>query len=252
MSTLDSGLTDGSLTGRAGAPELDAWYGPVKAALDFVLAAVLLVLTAPIALLAMLAVKLTSHGPVLYTQRRLGLNGRPFLMFKVRTMTHNCESTTGVRWCVPGDPRVTAVGRVIRKTHLDELPQFWNILKGEMSLIGPRPERPEFVTQLERALPRYAERLSVRPGLTGLAQVQLPADTDLGSVRRKLAYDLFYVAHQGLGLDLRILLATATHVLGCPFELTRRMYMFPTREHIVDSVLELPDAPELLPHIQAA
>jgi lipopolysaccharide/colanic/teichoic acid biosynthesis glycosyltransferase len=131
-------------------------------------------------------------------------------------MTHNCEARGGARWCLPGDPRVTAVGRLLRATHLDELPQLWNILKGDMSLVGPRPERPEFVVQLEKVLPQYRERLRVRPGVTGLAQVQLPPDIDVESVRRKLACDLAYVRHLGLWLDLCLLALTALHLTGVP------------------------------------
>jgi lipopolysaccharide/colanic/teichoic acid biosynthesis glycosyltransferase len=191
-------------------------YESLKAALDFVAAAVLLVVTAPMMLACMALVKLTSCGPAVYSQVRLGKGGRHFRIYKIRTMAHNCEAGGGARWCMPGDPRVTAVGRVLRATHLDELPQLWNILKGDMSLVGPRPERPEFVVQLEKALPQYRERLRVRPGVTGLAQVQLPPDTDVESVRRKLACDLAYVRHLGLWLDLCLLALTALHLTGIP------------------------------------
>src|SRR5439155_12868491 len=122
-----------------------------------------------VTLLSMLLVKLTSRGPALYTQTRLGRNGRPFTIYKLRTMQHRCESLTGARWSTPGDPRITPVGRFLRKTHLDELPQLWNVLRGDMALVGPRPERPEFVPQLEQAVPHYRDRLLVRPGVSGLA-----------------------------------------------------------------------------------
>jgi hypothetical protein len=122
---------------------------------------------------------------------------------------------------------VTRLGRILRRTHLDELPQLWNILRGEMSLVGPRPERPEFVPALERAIPRYRERLAVRPGVTGLAQVQLPADTDLESVKRKLQYDLCYVERCGLWLDLRIFLATALKMAGVSFAALARIFFLP-------------------------
>ena len=147
-------------------------------------------------------------------------------------MVHNCESLTGARWSMPGDPRVTPVGRLLRASHLDELPQLLNVLRGEMSLIGPRPERPEFVPELERALPAYWQRLQVRPGVTGLAQVQLPPDTDLGSVRRKLAHDLFYVRHLSPWLDLRLLVCTAFHALGIPNSLLRRVLGIPPRSAV--------------------
>jgi lipopolysaccharide/colanic/teichoic acid biosynthesis glycosyltransferase len=174
---------------------------------------VLLVPAAPLILVAALLVKLTSRGPVFYAQTRLGLHGQPFRIYKIRTMVVDSEKD-GACWSVPGDPRITTVGRLLRKTHLDELPQLWNVLKGDMSLVGPRPERPEFVPALELAVLRYRERMLIRPGLTGLAQVQLPPDTDLESVRRKLACDLFYVCHAGLWLDLRLLLTTAFYLVG--------------------------------------
>src|SRR5262249_21310411 len=160
--------------------------------------------TAPLILLAALLVKLTSTGPVFYTQTRVGRKGRLFTIYKIRTMIHNCESLTGPRWSIPGDPRITWIGRVLRLSHLDELPQLLNVLRGEISLIGPRRERPEFVPKLDKALPNYRGRLAVRPGVTGLAQVNLPADTDLNSVRRKLACDLYYIQKLSFWLDVRI------------------------------------------------
>jgi lipopolysaccharide/colanic/teichoic acid biosynthesis glycosyltransferase len=172
----------------------------------------------------MALVKLTSRGPALYSQVRLGKNGRPFRIYKIRTMAHNCEDRSGARWSTPGDPRVTAVGRVLRATHLDELPQLWNILRGDMSLVGPRPERPEFVVKLEKGIPQYRDRLQVRPGVTGLAQVQLPPDSDLDSVRRKVACDLTYIGNLGAWLDVCILTVTVLHLFGIPcHSLCRRL-----------------------------
>jgi len=208
------------------------WYAPVKAAGDFLFAVVLLVLTAPLMLLAMALVRLTSRGPVVYSQTRLGKNGRPFTIYKLRTMIHECESLTGACWSVPGDKRITPVGRWLRRTHLDELPQLWNVIRGDMSLIGPRPERPEFVPNLERAIPHYRRRLFVRPGVTGLAQVQLPPDTDLASVRIKLAYDLYYVRVVNPWLDFRILWATFFKMIGVSFVTIRGLLGFPARETI--------------------
>lgn len=197
--------------GRATLPA-NPGYLPYKRAADVVLASILLVLTAPVVLLAALLVKLTSSGPAFYSQMRLGRHGRPFRLYKIRTMVHDCESRTGPRWATRDDPRVILVGRLLRRTHLDELPQLWNVLKGEMSLVGPRPERPEFVRRLERAVPRYRDRLSILPGITGLAQVHLPSDTSIRSVRRKMAYDLHYVQRLGPWLDLQILIGTALHL----------------------------------------
>ena len=132
------------------------WYPPCRAVVEFGVALVLLVLAAPVILLAALLVRLSSRGPAFYTQTRLGRGGRPYAMYKIRSMYHDCERQSGPRWASRGDPRVTPLGRVLRFTHVDELPQLVNVLKGEMSLIGPRPERPEFVTELAHALPRRA------------------------------------------------------------------------------------------------
>jgi lipopolysaccharide/colanic/teichoic acid biosynthesis glycosyltransferase len=195
-----------------------------------VVALLLAVLTAPLVLLASLGIKLTSRGPVLYSQTRVGRNGRPFAIYKLRTMVHDCERLTGPQWATSRDPRVTRFGRFLRRTHLDELPQLWNVLRGDMSLIGPRPERPEFVGHLEKALPHYRDRLLVRPGVTGLAQVQLPPDTDLDSVRRKLAYDLYYVRHGGPWMDLRILFGTAFKMAGVPFWVIRAVFRIPGQD----------------------
>ena len=191
-------------------------YQSLKRAIDVILALGLTILTAPFLLLAVILVRLTSDGPVIYVQTRMGQGRRLFPIFKVRTMYHDCERQSGPRWSTENDPRVTMVGHVLRRTHLDELPQLWNVIRGEMSLVGPRPERPEFIGQLEKVVPNYAERLSVLPGVSGLAQVNLPPDTDHESVRRKLVYDLYYVEHQSAWLDLRIMAGTALYLLGIP------------------------------------
>jgi len=133
----------------------------------------------------------------------------------------------GARWSVPGDPRITPVGRLLRWSHVDELPQLINILQGKMSLVGPRPERPEIVGQLERVYPEYRRRLNVRPGVTGLAQVLQPPDTNLSMVGRKLSLDLYYIDHASFWLDFRILLATVPHVLRVPEEKIARIFGFP-------------------------
>jgi lipopolysaccharide/colanic/teichoic acid biosynthesis glycosyltransferase len=205
----------------------NGWYPAVKLAADFVLALLLTVVALPVMAVCGLAVKLTSRGPAFYTQTRVGRGGRPFTIYKLRTMVHNCESLTGPRWCVPGDPRVTRLGWFLRVSHLDELPQLLNVLRGEMALIGPRPERPEFIPELERALPAYRQRLTVLPGVTGLAQVKLPADTDLDSVRRKLAHDLYYIERMGFWLDLRLLFGTALYAAGVKPDLTGRLIRVP-------------------------
>ncbi len=195
----------------------------LKRVFDVAAALALSALTAPLLLAAVALVRFSSRGPVIYSQTRMGRGRRPFTIYKVRTMHHDCERHTGPRWCTENDPRVFPVGHLLRRTHLDELPQLWNVLRGEMSLVGPRPERPEFVTQLEKAVPRYADRLDVLPGVTGLAQVNLPPDTDLDSVRRKLVFDLHYVGQATLWYDVRIIFGTGLYLLGVPRGTTARL-----------------------------
>lgn len=206
-------------------------YLPIRRLLDFTLAFGLTIIAIPIVLLAALAVRLTSRGPAFYTQVRTGKNGKLFTIFKIRSMIHECESLTGPRWTIPGDPRVTPVGWLLRRTHIDELPQLLNVLKGEMSLIGPRPERPEFVAELEQALAGYADRHTVTPGITGLAQVQLAPDTDLETVRCKLVHDLHYVRSISIWLDMRIMIATGLHMLGLSFKRLRKWRIVPQPEY---------------------
>ena len=154
-----------------------------------------------------LAIRLDDGGPIFFRQRRVGLNGRSFRLLKFRTMVLDAERD-GPRWAVVGDARVTRVGRFLRASHLDETPQFWNVLKGEMSLIGPRPERPEFVVDLERRIPSYRERFQVRPGLTGWAQVNYPYGASVSDAASKLQYDLYYIEHRGVLLDVLIVIMT--------------------------------------------
>ena len=167
-------------------------------------------------------------------------------------MVHNCEQLTGPLWATPRDPRITPVGRILRRTHLDELPQLWNVIRGDMSLVGPRPERPEFVAHLERVIPLYRERLLVRPGLTGLSQLQLLPDTNLDNVRRKLGYDLYYVQRLSMGLDLRILLGTVLHVLGVPFAVSRRVFGVPSGEDVDRTYRSLEAVAEGVAQLQPA
>jgi lipopolysaccharide/colanic/teichoic acid biosynthesis glycosyltransferase len=203
------------------------WYHGFKASLDVGIALVLLILTAPLIGVLVVLVRLGSRGPGIYRQVRVGQSGRTFTIYKIRTMVHDCERSSGPRWSTQGDPRVTWLGRLLRQTHLDELPQLWNVLRGEMSLVGPRPERPEFVSRLEQAIPGYRKRLEVRPGITGLAQVHLPPDEDLAGVRRKVACDALYVARMGPWLDARILAVTGLMLLGVPISATSRFLRLP-------------------------
>jgi exopolysaccharide biosynthesis polyprenyl glycosylphosphotransferase len=179
---------------------------------DAVLALLLLVVSAPVLLLAAAAIRLRGDGPVLYVQTRVGRYGRPFRMLKLRTMRVDAEAGAA-RWAEPDDPRRTAIGRVLRRTRLDELPQLWNVLVGDMSFVGPRPERPEFVGELERAIPYYAWRHAVRPGLTGWAQITYGYGASVEDARRKLEYDLYYIRHCSVGTDLFIVLRTLAAAL---------------------------------------
>jgi lipopolysaccharide/colanic/teichoic acid biosynthesis glycosyltransferase len=218
-------------------------YDRLKRGIDLCLSALIIVVAFPIVAVAWVLVRLTSRGPGFYSQARVGRYGEPFVILKLRTMYHGCEARSGAKWATRNDPRVTPVGRVLRKLHIDELPQLLNIFRGDMSLVGPRPERPEFVGPLSQALPGYADRLRVRPGLTGLAQIQLPPDSDLESVRQKLVLDRVYVARCGLGLDLRLLTGTAVYLCGVSFAGVRRVLWLPNplaavADPMADTVVE--------------
>ena len=215
----------------------------LKRTTDILVSAAMLVLLSPVMLSVALLVKLTSRGPVIFRQTRVGLNlrrpkrdrrlddqpeapvsiedrrkpgqdrrseggyGMPFVLFKFRTMCTDAEKD-GARFATEADPRVTKLGRFLRKTRLDELPQLWNVLRGDMSLVGPRPERPEFILQLSNEIPNYIQRLGLRPGLTGVAQVVNGYDNDIESFRRKVAYDLLYLQNCCLWNDLKIMFRT--------------------------------------------
>lgn len=205
-------------------------------------ALLLFVLSLPIIIATIVAVRITSPGPAIFKQTRVGRGGRLFVMYKIRTMRVDAEAASGPVWTQTNDPRVTWLGRWIRKLHLDEFPQLINVIKGEMAIIGPRPERPEFTQKLEAALPGYLDRLAVRPGITGLAQINLPPDTDLESVRRKLSLDLMYVREGSLGLDLRILACTCARLFALRGPRINRIF------GIDREPTEAPAAPDLLAH----
>jgi lipopolysaccharide/colanic/teichoic acid biosynthesis glycosyltransferase len=217
-----------------GAPEgTSVWstvYAPAKLIMDLGLGLLILLLCSPIMVIAAIAVRLTSSGPAFYTQTRTGKRGRPFRIYKIRTMYHNVESVSGIRWSTPGDTRITPVGRFLRRTHIDELPQLINVLRMEMSLVGPRPERPEIIAALEGPIPQFRDRLRVRPGVTGLAQLRLPADTDILGVRKKLTFDLHYIRNLGPWLDLRLIACTGLKVLGMPLNGTLSVLGVPGNE----------------------
>jgi lipopolysaccharide/colanic/teichoic acid biosynthesis glycosyltransferase len=189
-------------------------YAEFKRAMDILFATPGVAVSAPITFLLALLVRLTSRGPAFYLQERVGKDGRTFKIIKLRTMVVNAEETTGPVWAATDDPRETWLGRILRRTHLDELPQLWNVLRGDMSLIGPRPERPFFVEKFQREVPGYVERLRVRPGITGWAQVNHDYDQSVEDVHRKLAYDREYIERMGWGMDAAILVATAKRMLG--------------------------------------
>ena len=197
----------------------------LKGPLDYLLAVLIAVPALPVMAVCLLVVKLTSPGPAVYSQSRVGRGGRVFTIYKIRSMFHDCEKTTGIQWSVKGDRRITPVGRVLRVLHLDELPQLWNVLVGDMSLIGPRPERPEIVDDLRVTLGRgYDIRHAVKPGLTGFAQIHLPPDSSVRTAKNKLVYDRYYVGRMGFWADLRILALTAMKVVGL-----KKLYCRPPR-----------------------
>ncbi len=189
------------------------WERKVKRLMDVVISLILLIISLPIIIITAIFIKLESEGPVLYKQERVGLNGKVFKVLKFRSMVNDAEKTTGPVWAGKDDPRITKVGKFIRKVRIDELPQMYNVLKGEMSLVGPRPERPKFVEQFAKEIPLYKRRLLVKPGLTGWAQVKHKYDENIEDVKTKLKYDLFYIENQTLRMDLKILFRTIFVVL---------------------------------------
>lgn len=184
-----------------------------KRVCDIFVSLVLLFLTLPLMALTALLIKLDSPGPVLYRQERTGLYGEPFTLLKFRSMRTDAEDAGSPRWAQVRDPRITRVGNIIRPMRIDELPQLFNVLRGEMSMIGPRPERPLFVEQLAGAIPFYQGRAYVKPGLTGWAQVNFPYGASVEDAREKLAYDLYYVKNRSLFLDLLIMVSTIRVIL---------------------------------------
>ncbi len=203
---LDSFLTNDGFDGGQ-------FSGACKRCLDLLVSATLLFLTLPLMLAVGLAVRLDSSGPALYRQERVGLRGRTFTLLKFRSMRSDAEIEGRPRWAVLGDPRITRVGAFIRASRIDELPQLLNVLRGDMSLVGPRPERPLFVERLAEAIPFYRLRDSVRPGITGWAQINYPYGASAEDAREKLAFDIYYIKNRSLALDLLILFLTIRVVL---------------------------------------
>lgn len=190
-----------------------SFFRLVRRVVNFSVAFIGLILALPLVPFIALAIKLGSSGPILYRQKRVGRRGVPFYCFKFRTMRQDAEADTGATWATDDDPRITRVGKFLRSSRLDEIPQLWCVLKGDMHFVGPRPERPEFVEWLSKEIPYYGVRHVVRPGITGWAQVQYKYGNTLEDAREKLQYDLYYIKNASLGLDLFILFQTVKTVL---------------------------------------
>ncbi|HEX7358025.1 MAG TPA: sugar transferase [Ignavibacteriaceae bacterium] len=195
-------------------PELmPEWEKKLKRLMDISISFLILIVSSPIIILTAIAIKIDSEGPVLFKQERLGQNGKPFNVYKFRSMIKDAEKYTGPVWSQKDDPRVTRMGRFVRKVRIDEIPQMLNVLKGEMSLVGPRPEREFFVEKLSKEIPYYKRRLKVRPGVTGWAQIKHKYDESIEDVKIKLRYDLFYIENMSIRMDFKILLRTVFVVL---------------------------------------
>jgi exopolysaccharide biosynthesis polyprenyl glycosylphosphotransferase len=185
----------------------------IKRMIDLAFGLVGIVLFSPIIAAAAIAIRLDSKGPILYRQERVGVTGKVFNLVKFRSMQVGAEDVGGAQWSQDGDPRITRLGRLLRKYRLDELPQFLNVIRGEMSFVGPRPERPYFVEQLREQIPFYDERHSVRPGITGWAQVEYTYGASAEDAFRKLEYDLFYLKSLSILFDIAIVFRTVRVVL---------------------------------------
>ncbi len=190
-----------------------SWRSMVKRSLDILVSAFGLTVTFPFLVLIATTIKTTSRGPIFFKQTRVGIRGKIFNMYKFRTMMQDAEAKSGPVWAKENDPRVTRVGAFLRKTHLDELPQFINVLRGEMSLVGPRPERPYFVQEFRKVIPHYDRRLFAKPGITGLAQIKRRYDETIHDVKKKVRYDVLYIRKMCPVLDLMVLAMTVKAVV---------------------------------------
>jgi exopolysaccharide biosynthesis polyprenyl glycosylphosphotransferase len=190
-----------------------AFFLMLRRVVSFMASLVLLMVVLPVIPFVILAIKLDSKGPVLYRQKRVGRGGVTFYCYKFRTMRQDAEADTGPTWAGDDDPRITRVGKFLRSSRLDEIPQLWNVVKGDMAFAGPRPERPEFVEWLTQEIPYYPVRHVVRPGITGWAQVKYKYGNTMEDAREKLQYDLYYIKNASIGLDLMIMFQTVKIVL---------------------------------------
>ncbi len=193
---------------------MQPWEEATKRTIDVLVALLLALVSLPFCIIVAILIKLESKGPAIFKQKRVGQDGKIFTLYKFRSMYQNAEKLTGPTWADKNDPRVTRTGRIIRKLHFDEIPQAINVLKGDMSLIGPRPERPYFVEQLSKEIPLYKRRLKVKPGITGWAQVKHTYDQSIEDVKIKLQYDLFYIENMSLRMDFKIAMNTIVHMLS--------------------------------------
>ena len=189
------------------------WEKKLKRIFDIIISLLILIITSPVLIITAIAIKIDSTGKVFFRQERCGINGSIFKILKFRSMRKDAEKHTGPVWSQKDDPRITKVGKFIRRVRIDEIPQMINVLKGEMSIVGPRPERPYFVEKLSEEIPYYKRRLKVRPGITGWAQVKHKYDETIEDVKVKLRYDLFYIENMSLRMDFKILLRTVFVVL---------------------------------------
>ena len=186
----------------------------MKRASDFLLSTISLIVFSPLFILIGIIIKINSKGPIIYSQKRLGYRGRPYNIYKFRSMVADAEEKSGPVWTLDDDPRITSIGKILRKYRIDEIPQFINVFLGQMSIIGPRPERPYFIEKLKEKFPLYERRFRVRPGITGWSQIKHPSDTKEEDVRQKLRYDFYYIENLSFNLDLKIFASTIAVVLS--------------------------------------
>ena len=185
------------------------WEKQIKRLIDIFISIIVILFFSPLWILGAIIIKLSSRGPIFFRQKRVGQNEKIFEILKFRSMVDKAEKETGAVWAAENDPRITRVGNILRKTRIDEIPQFINILFNDMSLIGPRPERPQIVNRLKNKIPLYNRRHRMKPGITGWAQIKGGYDTSIEDVQKKLEYDLFYLENMSLRMDLKIMLRTA-------------------------------------------
>ena len=233
-------VADMLIEGRSGDAHARARYFRRKYGFERVFASAMLVAASPLMAMLVMLVRLTSKGPGIYRQKRVGLHGEVFDVFKLRSMYIDAESSGKPVWCTKKDRRITPLGRFLRASHLDELPQLWNVVRGEMSLTGPRPERPEICEILAEHIEDYFHRNVVRPGVTGLAQINLEPDETIADVKRKQFLDLLYIQNAGFWLDFRMLAATFLRVFFIKGERAMSMMKLCRRAEVAEQVAILP------------